>query len=294
MVIEMRNSSIYSVDIYLMPDKDATVPVAGYQIHGSFLDVVGQIDPSLSARLHDEPGYRPYTLSPLSGGVIMGEHVTLRKGRPCRLRITLFDGGILLDALQTHFGTAESIVMHLGGIDFRLIKMHVTPGLIPPRLAGSTDWQTLLTIPAQPTITMHFCTATAFSLGERQFCLFPEPSLVWGSLLRTWNRYAPVRMHMEKQTIQESLDWHIAVTACKLQHDFLHFPTYVQKGFVGHCTYHLNSDQELAKHLTTLSAFAQYAGVGYKTTMGMGQVYVEFGKTPSNYPSQRVKHNYFL
>ncbi len=99
---------------------------------------------------------------------------------------------------------------------------------------------------------------------------------------------------MEKQAIQESLGKHIAVTACKLHHDLLHFPNYVQKGFVGHCTYHLNVDQELAKHLTTLAAFAQYAGVGYKTTMGMGQVYVEFGNPPSNYLSPRVKHNYFL
>ena len=114
----MRNSSIYSVDIHLMPDKDATIPVAGYQVHGSFLELVGQIDPSLSVRLHDEPGYRPYTLSPLSGGLIMGEYVTLRKRQICHLRITLLDGGILWDALQTHFCTAGPIVMHLGESTF--------------------------------------------------------------------------------------------------------------------------------------------------------------------------------
>lgn len=226
MGIEMRNSSIYSVDIHLMSDKEATIPIAGYQVHGSFLDLVGQIDPSLSARLHDEPGYRPYTLSPLSGGVIMGEHVTLRKGQACRLRITLLDGGILWDALQTHFCTAGPIVVHLGEIDFWLIKMLITPRLNPLRLTGSTDWQTLFTIPAQSTITMHFRSATAFSLGSHEYCLFPEPGLLFGGLLRVWNKYAPEQMRIEKQIIRDSsLSEHIAVTACRLRHAYLHFPS---------------------------------------------------------------------
>ena len=275
----MGNGSIYSVDIHLMSDKDANIPVAGYQNHASFLDLVGQIDPSLSARLHNEPGYRPYTLSPLSGGMIMGERVTLRRGQPCRLRITLLDGGTIWSALQKYFQEAGTIYMHIGDANFRLVRMLITPKTGPMHLAGYTDWQTLANIPAQSSITMIFLTATAFSLGERQFCLFPEPTHVWGSLLRVWNRYAPEHMHIERQAIQESLGKHIAMTACALCHAFLHFPNYVQKGFVGRCTYRLNTEQPQATHLTTLAAFAQYAGVGYKTTMGMGQVRVEFDAT---------------
>ena len=156
--------------------------------------------------------------------------------------------------------------------------MLVTPRVIPLHLAGSTDWQTLLTIPAQTTITMHFCTATAFSLGSHEYCLFPEPSLLFGGLLRVWNKYAPEQMRKEKQIIREySLSKHIAVTSCRLRHAYLHFPSYVQKGFVGQCTYQLQADQLLASHLATLAAFAYYTGAGYKTTMGMGQVRVEFG-----------------
>jgi CRISPR-associated endoribonuclease Cas6 len=216
-----------------------------------------------------------------SGGVFIGEHVTLRQGQICCLRITLLDGGILWDALQTHFCTAGPIVMHLGEIDFRLIKMLVTPKINPLGLAGSTDWQTLLATPAQPTITLYFCTSTAFSLGSHEYCLFPEPSLLFGGLLREWNKYAPEQMRKEKQIVQDSsLNEHIAVTACRLHHAYLHFPSYVQKGFVGQCTYQLRTDRLLASHLTTLAAFAYYAGVGYKTTMGMGQIRVKFGDRP--------------
>ncbi len=274
---------------------DQAIPVStGTKSHASFLNLLSQFDPSLSVRLHDETGYRPFTVSPLYGGKTLGERMALRRGQLCHLRVTLLDGGTIWNALQTYFHEAETINIHIGDANFRLIRLLINPGIGPMHLAGYASWQTLANIPIQSFITMNFSTATAFSLGGRQFCIFPEPTLVWGSLLRTWNRYAPVRMHMEKQTIQESLGRHIAVTACKLHHDFLHFPTYVQKGFVGRCTYHLNADQQLAKYLTTLAAFAQYAGVGYKTTMGMGQVYVEFGKTPSNYFSPRVEHIHFL
>src|SRR5262249_96871 len=146
---------------------------------------------------------------------------------------------------------------------------------------GLTDWQTLTTFSAQRTMTMHFWSPTAFSLNKRQFGLFPEPALVWGSLLRDWNSYAPDHMKMDKQVIRAPTDKHIAVSGCKLHSEFLRFGGYVQKGFVGQCTYHVSADEPLAAHLTTLASFALYSGVGYKTTMGMGQVRVEFD-TPSS------------
>jgi len=65
-----------------------------------------------------------------------------------------------------------------------------------------------------------------------------------------------------------------------LLHAFLHFPNYVQKGFEERCTYQLSADQQQVSKLTSLAAFAHYAGVGYKTSMGMGQVRVEFGNGP--------------
>ena len=278
----MGNDSIYSVDIHLMSDKDANIPVAGYQIHASFLDLVGQIDPSLSVRLHNEPGYRPYTLSPVSGGMIMGERVTLRRGQPCPLRITLLDGGTIWSALQRYFQEAGTIYMHIGDANFRLLRMLITPGTGPMQLAGYTNWQTLANIPAQSSITMIFLTATTFSLGERQFCLFPEPTHVWGSLLRVWNRFTPEHMHIERHAIQESFGKHVSVSACVLHYAYLHFPTYVQKGFLGRCSYQIDADLMQATQLASLAAFARYAGVGYKTTMGMGQVRVAFTVEPGN------------
>lgn len=38
------------------------------------------------------------------------------------------------------------------------------------------------------------------------------------------------------------------------------------------CTYAILENNEQAETVTCLAAFAPFAGVGYKTTMGMGQV----------------------
>jgi hypothetical protein len=45
---------------------------------------------------------------------------------------------------------------------------------------------------------------------------------------------------------------------------------------VGACNYIIDAPCDFASLLTTLAAFAQYAGVGYKTAMGMGQVRATF------------------
>ncbi len=268
---------LYSILLELVARQAVALPVPmSHRVHALFLNLVKQFDPALSSRLHDEADYRPYTVSPLSGGMLMGERLILRREQACCLRITLLDGGGLWQALQTHFLAAGPIYVRLGEADFLLARMLTTSAADPTNQVSSTDWLSLLALPAQRTITMHFCTATAFSMGGHQFCLFPEPVHLFGSLLRVWNRYAPDRMQMEKYVMRESIGKHIAVSACSLRHAFLHFPTYVQKGFVGRCIYQLNADRQQSARLTALAAFARYAGAGYKTTMGMGQVRVEF------------------
>ena len=275
----MKNESVHSVEFHLLATNDATLPASmGTQVQASFLNLFSKFDGALSTRLHDEPGYRPYTVSPIRGGKLSGDTVTLRRGQSCQLRVTLLDGGTLWNALQIYFQEAGPISLRLCNTDFQLTRMLVIPTSDPTGWADSTDWHTLANLPAQSIITMHFETATAFSMNKHQFCLFPEPGLVWASLLRVWNRYAPERMHIEQQTIRESIGKHVAVTACALRHAYLHFPEYAQKGFVGHCTYRLSADLSLTAQLTSLAAFARYSGVGYKTTMGMGQVRVEFGE----------------
>lgn len=274
---------LYSILLELSARQAVALPVAmGHLVHALFLNLVKQFDPVLSARMHDEASYRPYTVSPLDGGMLMGKRILLKREQICSLRITLLDGGALWQALQTHFLEAGPIYVRLGEADFLLTRIRSTSTADSTDRVSATAWSALLALPAQRTIVMHFCTATAFSLGGHQFCLFPEPNYLFESLLRDWNRYAPEDARMETNALRESIGKHIAVTACSLRHTFLHFPRYVQKGFIGRCTYYLSTEQQQLAHLLALAAFARYAGVGYKTTMGMGQVQVEFDERLSN------------
>lgn len=123
---------------------------------------------------------------------------------------------------------------------------------------------------------MHFATATAFSWGGRRFVVFPEPYLLWGGLLHTWNRYAPSCYRFERQGMRSSLQSAVTVATCSLRTRTLQFLNFPQKGFVGLCSYRVRARSDIATLLTTLAAFALYAGAGYKTTMGMGQVRTTF------------------
>jgi CRISPR-associated endoribonuclease Cas6 len=276
--IKVESKSLHSVIFVLCPENDATIPrTMNHQTHALVLGLVRQFNSYLSARLHDEPGYRPFTVSPLRGLAISGKHLLLRHDRPCYLRITLFDDGSLWQQLSTHLLSSGPIYVQLGYLVLKLTRILSTPDEDPTGWVCTTDWQTLFALPAKQSLTMQFASPTAFSWGNRHFVIFPEPFLLWESLLHTWNRHAPVTYKVEKKGFRESLLNNIQVMECSLRTRTLYFPNYTQKGFVGSCSYSFKAPEEDAALLTTLAAFAYYAGVGYKTTMGMGQVRVTFG-----------------
>jgi hypothetical protein len=65
----------------------------GHQAHALFLDLVRQLDPALATRLHDESNYRPFTVSPLSGGRLEGASLVLRHGQCCRYALPYWTAG---------------------------------------------------------------------------------------------------------------------------------------------------------------------------------------------------------
>jgi CRISPR-associated endoribonuclease Cas6 len=268
---------MYSILLELVAQHAAAIPVSmGHLVQALILNLVKQFDPVLSARLHDEPGYRPYTVSPLNGGTRTGECITLQRDQRCRIRLTLLDGGPLWQNLCTHFLEAEPVYVRLGSCLLQLVRIVSSPHADPSGWVRSTDWQTLFTLSARQSITVRFVTATAFSWGDRRFVVFPEPYLLWEGLKHAWNRYAPACYRIERQGLRASLLSTVAMTKCSLHTCTLHYPNYTQKGFVGTCNYGIQVTSDIAALLTTLAAFAFYAGVGYKTTMGMGQVRVTF------------------
>ncbi len=269
---------LYSLILELTANNATTLPIGtGHQTHALLLNIITQVDPALAARLHDEPGYRPFTVSSLRGPTERGNSLLLQPGQLCRLRVTLLDGGPLWQALSTCFLEGRLTTVTLGTAELTLRRLLSTPTVDPTGWSASTDWQTLATTPASNHISIRFASPTAFSLGDHRFALFPEASLVWDSLMRSWNLYAPEVLRVDKEALRAFVAKQILISDYHLNTTTLHFPKYSQKGFLGTCTYHIKAEDSYAPQVAALAEFARYSGIGYKTTMGMGQVRREIG-----------------
>jgi CRISPR-associated endoribonuclease Cas6 len=272
----MISKYLHSLILELNATSNIELPATtGHQAHALFLDLVQRIDPALSARLHNEENYRPFTVSPLRSANERERRLFVRAGALYILRVTLLDGGHLWQCLSHYLLESRDIPLQIGEATFTLTRVISTPSNDPTGWAGHTDWQTLAATPAQEILTFRFASPTAFSMGNRRFTLFPEPLLVWDGLLRTWNRYAPEILHLDKPTIREFVTQHVAVVDYHLQTTTLHFPHSIQKGFIGTCTYSIQQGNEQALPIAVLASFARFAGIGSKTTMGMGQARLE-------------------
>jgi CRISPR-associated endoribonuclease Cas6 len=245
-------------------------PTRGHLIHAMFHQLLTRIDPALSAQLHQVGIHRPFTLSPLIGSQREEQTMIVSEGTTYHIRITLLDGGYLWHCLSTLFLEGGPCTVRLGKATLLLTRLISTGD--PTGWAGNTTWQTLASLSPRREITFSFTSPTAFHTHEDAFAVVPEPLLVWGSLMRTWNCLAPASLFLSQAVLREIIAHGITVLTCKLSTRTLHYPKYTQKGFIGSCTYHLPEEEIAAGQLTCLAAFARFAGVGYKTTMGMGQV----------------------
>lgn len=271
----MDNTHLHSVIFELFPLKRNTASLTtGHQTHALFLDLIRQIDPSLATRLHEEPTYRPFTVSPLNGGERRGEQIILQSGQYCRFRVTLLDGEALWRCLNTYALKRKLPICRVGEVTLQMHRIIAAPQDDTTGWAGYSTWPLLSSTTPRKIITFRFASPTAFSLGKRQFALMPDPGFVWDSLTRVWNKYAADPLKVDRMEMRAFVESHVTVKNTCTKTAVLHFPTHLQRGFIGTCSYHIQSGK-YASHLAALAEFARYAGIGSKTTMGMGQARVE-------------------
>jgi CRISPR-associated endoribonuclease Cas6 len=254
---------------------------SGNKSQALFLNIIQQIDPALNKRLHDEYGYRPFTTSLLTNSPNFKEY-SERSFRPhlgqtYYLRITMFDEGQIWDAISTIYINGN-IILRLGNLEFIIKRLFSTPVSTPVNhWADFSSWEKLVDSSATEHITIRFVSPTAFHMGKRHFNFYPHPIWVWDSLIRVWNNYAPLDLRVDKISLRKFITENVKLVDCKLSTVPLLYPVYTetQKGFTGTCTYRLLRLEDLSAQVTYLSKFAYYAGIGYKTTMGMGQALSE-------------------
>jgi len=122
----------------------------------------------------------------------------------------------------------------------------------------------------EKTIVFDFKTPVSFKKYKIDYPL-PDPFLVFKSLFTKWNRYSDLKAPDDVMQVIKS---RIAVSGAWLKTKKVEFAKLGKiVGFTGRVVYWVDvNDTETLKWVNALARFAEFAGVGRKTTMGFGKV----------------------
>lgn len=233
-------------------------PTLSRALHGLVMDWLRLGNPQLAEVIHDSQT-SPLSLSGLLGNRRRGG---AQAGDGFYFRICLLDGSLvepLLSGME-QWGTQPLV---LGKFPFAIRHLYTLPGT--HRWAGAADYGLLANLPqTEADIELNFLSPTSFKQAAG-IQPFPLPELVFGSLHRRWNTFAPEALKLP------DVEWQGLVSAYELATRALKMKGGAEIGATGWVRYRF-ANPEQAKMATTLAHFAFFSGVGRKTSMGMGQV----------------------
>ena len=227
------------------------------------LSWIKAVDPALSAAVHDDPGPKPYSISPLwetdSGPV--------------------FELSLLSEPLtQAVLAGMEATGIGPSGGDIRLGSQAYR--VYPPRPAQTAGWESLGRVPTEREhlLELRLLTPTAHhATGPfRKSIVLPQPELYFGSWMGRWNKFAP---HPLPETLLQLVLERVAVGACAGQ-------TYAVQidrqrtfnGFQGVVRFQVLRPQDVSREelsaLWSLARLGSFSGTGVETMRGMGQTEV--------------------
>lgn len=263
----MPRAIVYTIS----PTQATNVPSSiGRAAHAAFLRLIRDADPDLAARIHDDDGVKPLTVSNVIG-LGAGKFTRVEPDRRYGLRVTL-----LTDDLETlaERWTVEALAeLDLDGQAWRVLA-RVTHSAEDP-WAGAASYTELaaplLERPASVPARWTFSFASPVTFRRRGANMpLPLPELVFGSLLEKWNAFAPLALPEEVRRYAEE-----CVTVSRFNLRTVAGATSggaLQIGAIGQCTYLATvRDRYWQACLTTLARLALYSGIGAATTRGFGQ-----------------------
>lgn len=263
-----------SIALTLKPSESSSnVPTAsGQHVRAAFYDLVRDTDEALAGRLHDDSGPAAFSLSPISGRISWRTRQPSHAGSPCSLRIcTLTDP--LFQAVATSL--ARKVTASEGiRIGQALFTLENYDFLGPNGAPGLSTYEQLLASEPLAEFRFVFRTPTAFKQGRTSMPL-PIPRLMFQSYLSRWNGFAPPECAIDED-LPEVVERSVMIKNHDIASRLLDMKNMKMVGFIGSCTLGVDSGlSELQiRQITALAHFAQFAGTGAKTTVGMGQTLV--------------------
>lgn len=292
-----ERGELFSILLRLHPIEVGWVsPSAGREAHAAFLDIVRQNDADLAEQLHQPNQRRPFTVGLLQGfnhltaaqleeAFTRNQKVQVSPGQVYWLRITILDAAIFGVLFQHLITKPRAFILRLGEARFEVSRLIGSP----EPCAGANSWAAYSSFAEMSTFThvqreyaFEFATPTAFSMGQKSWGkvmnLLPEPAYVFESLAKQWEVFAPAHLRLSAAglNVRDFVGWcaeSLIVAYYRLETRYLPSSKFAQPGFQGTITYEVKRAQASheARWLTPLAHFALFSGVGYKTSMGMGQ-----------------------
>lgn len=229
----------------------------GEELHGLLFRWLGKLAPEAATILHNSR-VKPFVIGPLANiSKVRAGWSFLEKGQQYTFDITFLS--------SLYYGIAVYLSEHWPEQEFQLGTATIVG--VKAELSERASYRSLL-LAAEPIreVKITFSTPTSFRQRGTQF-LFPMPDKTFGSLLATWNKYSSLSL--------PEIDFSfLRVNKYRLQTELVLFSRYSIIGFTGWCCYEVpgKTDNAIAQQVACLAAYAPYAGIGYKTPMGLGQV----------------------
>ncbi|MBD2319491.1 CRISPR-associated endoribonuclease Cas6 [Phormidium tenue] len=265
--------------------------LTGRHIHALFLTLVSSVDKELGDRLHGEKANKGFGLSPIQLAVsydrnlnkpqlkkansqqlkaksLSWHHQEISPSTPCWWRISLLDEVLFSKLTGLWLNLNPDRAFHLGSADLYITSILGTPQSSQPWSNFATYQQIFdRASETERNITFHLATPTAFRQGKYDSPL-PTRDNVFKSLCDRWNTYSeiPISPEIIEYIFPSRFEIKTEVVKNYDTHSFI--------GCVGEIGYRILGDAspETIKQINALADFAMFAGIGRKTTMGMGMV----------------------
>lgn len=289
------------------------MPFSGDLVHAAFLNWVRSSAPDVAEWLHEGNRRRLFTCSSLQFPLPVSRmreaergnlHLPLYADRVYSVRVTLLLGELfplLYEALmRSHMyepGGQRQPFMQLSKQAFLLQEAVMTDDA-----SGWTGFTSLHTLVEEVTalrfgkvlpLPLEFASLTTFNRSNQRnksygnyYATLPLPLYIFPMLANRWQELVPAEVArvVQRERIEQYIqDDGMVIDDYDLQPHHVTFTNHPQRGFVGRCTYQLRGPDEattldapltVRQQILLLTRFAFYAGIGYKTAMGMGQVRV--------------------
>jgi CRISPR-associated endoribonuclease Cas6 len=292
-----KNVELVGVALVLKPERTVALSAQSTtRLHAWFLDQVRQVDPQLSATLHDASTEKAFTLSELQGKYLSrnGQHY-LEAGTFYQWRITALSGQVaqwLADWLKN---LPVAIVLQDMTLMIQGAEITDLPTtykrlwnnadlVLQARSKGYKNYDlNNVSFKLQPlSFQLSFLSPTSFRRKSHHFPL-PLPFNVFHSYLRRWNIFAQIEF--DADLFLAWIDESVLIQRHRLESmQVLAGKSGAVTGFTGAVEYTISPkaspDREYEQLFFALAQLAIYCGTGHKTTFGLGQTHLGWLTAP--------------